>query len=876
MMLVVTMVRGQNNDEPKITLKFQNASVIEFVESIEKVTDYTFYFDERNFDSLVVNVDVKGKPLHEVLNSLFSGTQFYYVIDQQKNIFLTKNEIKTPGRPSYIPIKSIDEIQSADALDEVFAFREQKIYEIGRKGLKSNKAEVILSGYLKHHDTIDPVIGAAITVQQSSLGTTTDNTGYYSLKLKPGKYLLKFSSLGLKPTQRNILINDDGVLHVEMRVETTTLEEVVVTSDKESNTAGLQMGTDRFNIKTIKIVPSSFGESDVLKAILTLPGVKTVGEASSGFNVRGGATDQNLILFNGSTIYNPFHFFGFFSSFNPEAIENVELFKGSVPANYGGRLASVLTISGREGSKEKYKGSAGIGLLTSRINLEGPLLKNKASFLVGARKTYSNWIFNVLPKSSGFRNTKATFQDLNLSLDYDVNTRNQIKVAGYYSKDESNLNTDTTYNYINRNFSLEWGHQYNGKLYGNLFFGLDHFDYGNFSSAEASTAYKLKFSIDQLNLRKDFTYQLNPTNSLKFGVSSIVYKVNPGSYTPDGPQSIVAPVNLEDEQGVESALHVEDNIDVTSKLSVSAGVRYSIFNYIGAQTINKYVQGVPKSEESITETKTYRKGEVIRTYHGAEPRLSARYLITEKFSVKAGYSIMRQYIHMLSNSVAISPTDIWKLSDPNIKPQYSEQISVGLYKGLGKKFETSLEGYSKKIKNYLDYRSGAVLVNNPAIEQEVLATRGKAYGAELMIKKPIGNFNGWISYTYSRIFLLANDASEGEKINRGEYYPASYDKPHDFNFTGNQKITKRFNFSLNVNYSTGRPVTIPIGVFTYGGAPKTLYSDRNGYRIPNYFRMDLSFNLEGNHKIRQILLILRVIIRSGRFCITPGHLEFII
>lgn len=838
---------AQYNNE-LVTINLENAGLNALVREIELQTKYRFYYDENSFKDLVINISVESRPVNYVLDLYFKGPQYYYGIDENKNVFLSTSPIKTlfASQGNSGRVVAVDTRSDGN---ELAALRERKIFEIGVKGLTQTDKQVVLSGYVRT-DSGEPVPDAAVKVDGSVMGAVTDNSGYYTVRLSPGKYVLTITSVGFVATRRTIQLYGDGALNIELQTEVTRLQEVVVSSERNSNTASLQLGSEKLNMQTIKIVPATFGESDVLKAILTLPGVKTVGEASTGFNVRGGAADQNLILYNGSTIYNPFHFFGFFSAFNPELVEGVELFKGSVPSMYGGRLASVLNVTGKRGDGQKIKGSAGIGVLTSRINLEGPILKDRLTFNVGARTTYSNWVFRILPESSGYRQSKASFTDFNLSLDYDLNENNSFQANAYYSDDQSNLNTDTTFTYTNRNFSFKWKHEFSDKLSASFHLGHDHFDYGNFSSADTLTAYTMRFAIDQANFQAGFTYDWNEKHNLSFGLNSIYYRLDPGSYLPRGTSSIVAPAIVPREQAIESALYIEDNISITRQLSINAGLRYSIFQYLGSQVARHYAPGLPRRENTLVNTTTYEKGEVINTYQGFEPRLSARYLFTEKFSIKAGYTVMRQYIHMLSNTVSISPTDIWKLSDPNIKPQFSEQVSLGLYKTFGQ-IETSIEGYTKRIENYLDYKSGAVLIMNPAIEQATLTTRGKAYGLEFSLKKPSGKLNGWISYTYSRILLRVDDPIAGEQINRGNYYPASYDKPHDFNFTGNQKLSKRFNVSMNVTYSTGRPVTIPIGVFNYGGAPKTLFSTRNSYRIPDYFRMDISLNLEGNHKVKQ-------------------------
>ena len=836
-----------------ISLNISDGRFEDMVREIERQTAYQFFFDPAEVDNINMSIKVSNETIDNVLQSALVRTGLLYVIDPSGNIIITLNkpiastwEHKTAGADSETMYESVITDES-NAL-----FKSRKTYIIGHPSAQASNKKSTISGYVKTIAGI-PLVGASVAVQNTPYGTITDNTGHYTLSLSPGIYKFQFTSVGMKTTQRNLQLYSTGTMNVEMDVEVTKLEEVVVTGERASSVRGLQMGTERLSTQNLKYIPSTFGETDVLKAVLTLPGVKTIGEASSGFNIRGGSTDQNLILLNESTVFNPFHFFGFFSSFNAESIQDVELHKSVMPARYGGRLSSVLKITSIKGEKQKVKGTAGLGLITSRINVEGPIIKDRTSFNVGARTTYSDWIFELLPASSGYKNTKASFYDFNLTLDHQINVSNGLTFYGYLSKDKSNLNTDTSYNYINRNLALQWTHDGRSKINSVVTIGHDHYDYGNESTSDPITAYSLKFSIDQSTLKANFVYDVSTKHKVEFGFNGVYYKLHPGSLQPNGDASLIAPTTVSREQALESALYISDQWDVNPKLSVQGGLRYSMFNYLGPALIHNYADGLPKTTENRTSSTEYSKNEIIKTYKGPEWRLSARYLITPALSVKAGYSTTRQYLHMLSNTVAIAPTDIWKLSDPNISPQFARQFTVGFYMSKQSKWESSIEAYHKEIDNCLDYRSGAVLVMNPSVETEVLSSTGKGYGIEFVLKKPLGKLNGWLSYTYSRILIKTDDPNAGESINRGSYYPASYDKPHDFNFTGNYKFTRRISFSMNVNYSTGRPVTIPIGIFSFGGSQKTLYASRNSYRIPNYFRIDLSVNIEGNHKIRQLL-----------------------
>jgi len=605
------------------------------------------------------------------------------------------------------------------------------------------------------------------------------------------------------------------------------------------------------DIVSMKQIPTAFGELDVLKAVLTLPGVKSVGEASTGLNVRGGATDQNLILFNGANIYNPSHFFGFFSAFDPDVIKEVTLYKSSIPANYGGRISSVLDITSQDGNDKKIKGSAGIGVLTGKVTVEGPLIKDKTTFVAGVRTTYSNWLFNILPKE--YNKSNASFQDATLHISHKVNNKNNIYLNGYISGDKFTLNSDTSYQYQNKNANIKWKHNFNNRFYGVLTAGIDHYDYKVSGYGNPVNAYKLSYIINQYKLNADVSYFLNNKHKIAFGLSSLYYNIHSGSFTPVGKESLVIPDAIEAEHAIESALYASDQYNITSKFSVEGGIRFSVFSYLGPKHIFNYAPGLPKQESNILNADFYPAGKIIKTYNGPEYRVSARYFLSDNSSIKASFNSLRQYIHMLSNTTAISPTDIWKLSDPNIRPQLGSQVSFGLYKNLkSNTIETSVEVYYKWIKNYLDYKSGAILIMNHHIETDVFTTKGKAYGVEFLVKKATGKLNGWITYTYSRSLIRQNDPLAGELINGGNYYASNFDQPHNATMIGNYRITHRYSISLNVTYNTGRPITLPIAVYDYAGSARLLYSYRNEYRIPDYFRTDFSLNIDGNHKVKQL------------------------
>ena len=851
---------SQVANTPLVTVNYQQAGIETVVAELESQTKYHFYYDKALFDSLKVTLQATRQPLTAVLDLAFRGTAFHYAIANQTDVFLTKARALQPSLAEgfFQPVKPGQATTAAaqtfatDSRDKKIpdATIENKVYEIGIRTNAIKAGNATMAGYVRDAKTGEPVIGASMYVTDTKSGVATDQFGFYSLSLPKGPHTINITALGSRDTHRKIILYNDGKLNIELQEQIQTLREVKISADKVANVKSTNMGISKLDIKSIKDIPAVFGETDILRAITMLPGVQTVGEATTGFNVRGGSADQNLILLNGSTIYNPAHFFGFFSAFNPDVVKDVELYKSTIPEKFGGRLASVLDVTDREGNKKKFTGSAGIGLLTSRLSVEGPIINDKTSFIFGGRATYSDWLLKLLPDA--YKNSAANFYDFNLDISHHINDKNDLYAYGYISKDGFKLNSDTTYGYANRNINLKWKHNFNNKLYSVVSGGLDHYDYSIGSDGNPINAYQLKFNINQTNFKTDFTHYVSPKHTLTYGVNATYYQLHPGSDMPDSPTSLVIPNVVPGQQALESALYLGDKFDVSDKLSISAGVRYSMYNYLGPHTVNNFAPGLPKTGDNLIDSTTYKSGQNIKTYGGPEFRVSTRYNITNETSVKASYNTLRQYIHLLSNTTSISPTDIYQLSDPNIKPQYGDQVSLGLYRNFkSNTIETSVEVYYKRLHDYLDYRDGATLILNHHIETDVISTNGKAYGAEFLVRKTAGTLTGLMSYTYSRVFLRQDDPTDPSPVNGGNYYPANYDKPHDFNFTGAYHISHRYSVSLNMIYSTGRPITLPIAKYYYAGSERVFYADRNANRIPDYFRTDFSVILDGNQKITQ-------------------------
>jgi hypothetical protein len=856
----VLLAQGNDPANRLIDVEFKDATINQFVSDIETKTGVRIYYDISQFEGFRISIAATGKPLAFILEQVFKGSNYHFIFGDDNLVFLTERSqiitdlaepfFNTGKRQKNGLAEVPDYFNQKNSKNTPKANTENKVYQVGLN-TNSGNGKVTVAGYLKDTKSGAPVVGASIYAIDLKVGVTSDQFGFYSLTLTPGRHTLLIKAANIRDTKRQVLMNADGKLDIELQEEVFSLREVKISAEKTSNLRSLEMGINKIDIRSIKQVPTAFGEADVLRVVLTLPGVQSVGEASTGFNVRGGSADQNLILLDDATIYNPAHFFGFFSAFNPDLVRDVQLYKSSIPERFGGRLSSVLEVNNREGNKKKFAGSAGIGLLTSRLNIEGPIDSNRTSFILGGRTTYSNWLLKLLPDS--YKNSKASFSDVNLGISHKINDKNNLYLAGYYSTDKFKLNSDTTYGYSNRNASIKWKHNFNNKFIGVFSAGVDDYKYNIESTVNPVNAYKLNFEIGQYNIKSDFNYYLNSNHTFNFGISSLYYKLHPGDFQPVGENSLILADVVPEEKALESAIYFGDKFDITDALSVNAGLRYSLFNYLGPQTIDNYAPGLPKTVFNVLDSTRYGNNEVIHTYHAPEFRLSARYNVSEDLSIKAAYNTLRQYIHLLSNTTSIAPTDVWKLSDPNIKPQNGSQVSLGLYKNFSSNtIETSVEVYYKTLKDYLDYKSGASLVLNNHIETDVVNTKGKAYGVEVFIKKNAGKLNGWMSYAYSRTFLRFNDPNVGEPINGGAYYPANYDKPHAVNFTGNYRFSHRFSLSLNATYSTGRPITLPIAKYYYQGGERVYYSDRNAYRIPDYFRTDLSVNIDGNHKVHQL------------------------
>ncbi len=851
-------VQGGADASNLITLNLQRTHFDEFILELEKKSGHTFYYDPLWTADLYISVQTTQKSLREILEATLVPNDLFFAIDKNKRVFITNSAPLLTTLPRDSAGRVGEQFIANNRLigDYVDTARlssitiENKVFQFGNP-YSAKPGEKILTGYIKSINTGEPIIQATISVAGTSINVQPDQNGFYTIAVPNETATIHINSVGKSSTKRQVLMYENGRLDVELDDVVYALSEVVVSAERGANLRRTTMGVEKISVQTIRQAPAVLGEADVIKVVLTLPGVQSVSEASGGFNVRGGATDQNLVLFNDATVFNPSHFFGFFSGFNPDVVNNIELFKSSIPAKYGGRLASVLDITAKTGNKNKFSGAGGIGLLTGRLMFEGPIGKN-TTFVVGGRSTYSDWLLDLIPDDN-YKNSSAGFYDGNISINSQITEKDAIQVMGYYSKDRFSLSSDTTYNYYNQNFNIKWNRIHSGNLYSNLTLGYDGFGNGILGRGNEVYAFDWNFDMRQYVAKLDFSHRINQKHNLSYGIQSLYIQSNPGKLNPVGLSSIFLPNDLGTEQALESSIYLSDNISLNDRFGLDLGLRYTLYQFLGPNSKRTYADGLPRSPGNMLSEEQIAKGKTIQAYHAPEIRAGIRYTIDESSSLKAGYNTLNQYIHMLSNTTAITPTDTWKLSDNNIRPQTGDQVAIGYYKNFNQdKIETSVEAYYKRMDDYLDYKSGAKLMMNHAIETDVINTEAKAYGVEVMLKKNTGKLNGWISYTYARVQQRTVGQVPEEMINRGEYYASNHDKPHSVNFVGNYRLTHRFSVSVNSQYSTGRPITLPIGMYEYAGSKRVIYSDRNQYRIPDYFRMDLSLNIEGNHRVDKL------------------------
>lgn len=851
------------SQEKNISISYSNVTRKKAIEIIEKNSSFHFYFEDQwlSKDELISG-EFNNTSITVILDAILNNTTLNYIIDNNNIILSNGLLISNSITENYFKNTENKNVSKTNTLLIVPIYNKQylndskkdtdSIISLGKQSLINTSQTYTLSGYIKDRISGKPEYNITIKVKDKDISTTTDANGYYSFRVPAGINIIETQSLNHQSKTKKIVLYNNGKVDFNLDENVNALKEVVIENKRTKNTTSAVAGLTSINVENIKNVPLILGERDIFKVATTLPGIKTAGEGSAGFNVRGGKDDQNLFLLDNASLYNPSHFLGFFSSVNPFTTKSADIYKGSIPTEFGGRLSSVFDIKSKNGNTEKVSGEAGIGPVMSNVTLELPIVKGKSSLLFGGRASYSDWILKTI-KEPELENSQASFYDLLLKYNHQITKKDDLETSLYYSHDKYSINSDSIYKYNNFLATLKWDHDFNAKSKSSFIITNSQYKFNIDYDSQPEKSFDYGYKINETQFVFKMKYNLNEKHLFNYGISSKLYNVNPGFVNPASSESQIKNKTLEKEKALESALFFTENYKVNDKLLIDVGLRYSFYSALGPATQNIYQDDQPKSDRTVIETKTYSSNESVKTYGGFEPRISARYFILSDLSIKASFDRTYQYMHLLSTNTTQSPMDVWKLSDLNTKPQSSNQFSLGIFKNIiEKSLELSLEGYYKRSKNILDYKVGAELFLNENIETELLQGEGKAYGVEFLIKKEKGNFNGWLSYTYSRALIKLDSRFDAEKINSGEYFPTNYDKPHDFSAILNYKFTKRYSLSTNFVYQTGRPVTFPIGSYDFAGEQFTLYSDRNQYRIPDYYRLDIGLNFEGNHKIKKL------------------------
>ncbi|GAB2608245.1 TonB-dependent receptor [Emticicia sediminis] len=713
---------------------------------------------------------------------------------------------------------------------------------------------VTIKGTITQANTNTPIYGANILIPQTGYGTTTDSLGNYEMTILKGSFLIKITHQGYFSKNFQLDATKNATQNFTLDEKVNDLAEIEVSAKSANqNVKSLTTGVSSLNYKALKKLPTLLGEVDIIKSLFTLPGVTTVGEGASGFNVRGGNIDQNLILLEEAPIFNSSHLMGFFSVFNPDAFRDFNFYRGGVPAQFGGRVSSVLSVNLKDANASKFSINGGVGTISSRLFIESPIIKDKLSFFVAGRISYVDQVVNLF-KIKRLSGSKANFYDVTAKVEYKPTKKDRISISAFIGNDNFKLakdtistideNSDARYHWTSRNLSTSWSHYFGPK-----FTLKTHGIFANYDvdiiNTDSASAFTLSSSIAYKSLKSVLIFTPNEKHEAEIGVQINNYLIKPGSLLPTLETSNKNPALLPDERALESAVFVNDKIKINSKFDMGIGLRFALYQALGSGKVYNYEANQPRSTLSLTDSTMFQKGDVIKQYSSIEPRISFNYSINANSSIKASANRMSQFINLLSNTTAALPSDRWKLSDVYTKPQYSNQFSIGYFRNSkDKTYELSAELFYKQLFNAIDYKDGETLILNPKPETVILQGDGFAYGAELFIKKNLGVLTGWLSYTYSQTLIKIVGDSPEETINNGNYFPPIFNRPHSFNAVGSYQASKTVSFSGNLNFTSGRAITYPASKLFLSGSFLPYYNSRNQSQIPNYFRIDLSMNIE--------------------------------
>jgi hypothetical protein len=820
--------------------------LIGFFHDIEEKYPVKFYFKNEWFIDDSISLSLDNTPLTRALDRITDAKPFIYQIVQGNMVvFMPKEDV------AMLLGQMIDMDQGFDL----------NIISVGNPNEAGKFKKVELKGKVKDGKSGEPLIGANLQIEKTTQGCVSNVSGNYSLIVAPGIYNLIVTSIGYEKAIYKVKIISNGSLDFELFEKSLKIDEIAIYAQRpDKNVRSSQMSLVEMDAKSIKQLPSLTGEKDILKSFTMMPGVKSVGEFGSGINVRGGGEDQNLYLIEGAPIYNTSHVFGLMSVINPDIVNNVTLYKGHIPANYGERVSSVMDIQVKDNNCKVLRAKGGIGLYNSRLMFEGPITNENLTFKIGGRTSYSDWLLKRIPDYY-LQNSSASFYDINAFLNWNFKN-NRITVFAYNSQDKFNYAHQQAYNYGNTLGSVNWSHFFNQNLSSLLTLAYSQYDASKDELQSVFEKSRIASQIKYASVKYNVKYNGINHHTIDGGLQVIRYQVQPGKKSPLDSSSLIPIQSLSSQRAIEDALYVNDLFDINEHFAINAGLRFSGYYLLGPQTILDYKKGYGLSPITVSDSVIYKKNNIVQSYYGIEPRLSFKIQFNERNSVKLSYNRNDQYISLISYSSISTPNDVWKLSDTYMKPIISDQYAIGYYRNFKNNIiETSIEVYYKKLSNLTEYKNDANIEMNEHLETELINASGKNYGVELLLKKNKGKLDGWISYTYSRSLKKTNGYFPEEKINNNTYYPSSYDKPHDLTITGTYHINRRWRFAGNFSYSTGRAVTLPEIKYTVPNDMYSIYktisneiiyySDRNKYRLPDYHRLDLSLSMDESLRIRK-------------------------
>lgn len=831
-MALLNASEAQDISDLRISGRYQGEKLPVFLQHLSRSYQIRFFYENEWVDTLTVHRDFDGTPFIQVMNSLFQDKNLTWRMFQKDAVMI-------------FPIPSADRKRYVDEL---------QLLVIGNPLNEGRYKTASLSGRVVDGKTGDPLPGAVILETGSNRGTSTNSGGHFSLELPAGEHQLQLTYLGYQQVYQKIRMIEDGYAEFEIFEESHNIGEVTVKVEY-ADLPRAQMSLIRMETQKIKDLPALMGEVDVMRGMTMQAGVQTVSELSSGFNVRGGNTDQNLLLVNGSPVFNSSHLFGFLSLINPDLIDNVRMFKGGMPARYGERVASVMEVDLKDGNEETIRLAGGVGIINSRLAFDGPLTDDKKlTVTAGGRSSYTNWILQRIPNPD-ISQSVTNFYDVAGKLTYRFNPHNRISGMAYVSRDEFSTSAQTIMEYGSTMANLQGRNRFSDQLTGEGSLSYSRYDYRltDLANGKSEEAYQLDNQMLYTSVKYNLRYRPNEKHTIEGGLNAIYYRIDPGNVNGMSEESLIQSRTLNRETALEWAGYLSDEISFSHEFSISAGLRFSSFSNIGTPVVYRYDPLQPRSGASVIDSTTFGSREVVKTYQNAEPRLLIRYEPSPGNIFRFNLQRISQYVFQVSNNAVISPAETWKVSDHHLEPLISDQVAAGYENNTwNKDISFTVEAYYKKLQNLLEYKNGARLIMNPHIETSLVEAEGYACGIELTARKNLGRLNGWMNYTWSRAMRRTTSEWKEEQLWQGEYYPSVYDRPHDFSAVATYNLSRRWRVTGNFVYLSGRPVTLPERLYQYAGESVIYYSERNKYRMPPYHRFDLAITFDENLRVKRM------------------------